>query len=242
MVFQPSDLEELEVGGSLAEVEVEMPSDEDDGGLEGDGEAEEWVFPPSGRSSDPPMQAAASAPLQVSSSDPGLFGTYGLPKNWELAPELATWLVSIIDKEVPFHVLKSVNENYVPSEDLQPHFVAPTLPAAISSHLYTAPKALSRVPKLVNSTLLRVQKELCTAYKPILEVLNFFYGPDSAAILESLPGMKDKLAQLKLLLVSVVIFWFFLQFLSLCFLDKFLTVFLPFISEPGLGHMCLFLN
>ena len=81
VVFQPSDLDELDNGGSLPEVEVEMPSDDEDGEMDGAGVDEEWVFPPSGRSADPPGQPAASNTLQVPSSDPGLFSTYGLRQN-----------------------------------------------------------------------------------------------------------------------------------------------------------------
>ena len=65
---------------------------------------------------------------------------------------------------------------------------------------YTAPKSVSRIPKLVNSTLLRVQRELCAAYKPSLEVLNFFFGDDCKRIIEVFPDMADKMSSMKLLL------------------------------------------
>ena len=101
---------------------------------------------------------------------------YGLKVNWPLAPELVTWLNSVSDKEVPLSILKQLNETFVPNEELQPIFTAPALPLAISRLLFTAPKSLSRGPKILNSSLLRVQRELCIGYKPILEVLNFFYS------------------------------------------------------------------
>ena len=114
---------------------------------------------------------------------------YGLASNWQLASELGVYLNSISDKEVPFSVLKSLNEAFIPQEEFQPFFTAPDLPMAISKLLYTAPKALSRGPKILNSSLLRVQRELCIAYKPVLEILNFFYSDSYTSLIEVLPQM-----------------------------------------------------
>ena len=161
------------------EVEGEGASSEDE---EKDMEIDNWDFPASGKisASNSPKdtqneQASTSSPPDTP-LDQDLFNMYGLKVNWPLAPELVTWLNSVSDKEVPLSVLKQLNETFVPNEELQPLFTAPALPLAISRLLFTAPKSLSRGPKILNSSLLRVQRELCIGYKPILEVLNFFYS------------------------------------------------------------------
>ena len=125
---------------------------------------------------------------------------YGLSINWKLAPELISWIESVKNKEVPYSILKSINEKFVPKEEIQPFFTAPALPQAISRLLFTAPKGLSRGPKILNTTLLRVQKELCVAYKPLLEVLNFFYSESYQFLIDSVPDLKEVLARFKLYL------------------------------------------
>ena len=153
------------------------------------------VVPPA--SSVPPATAVPAPQVEL---DDELFNVYGLPVNWKPASELVAWLQQICNKEVPFSVLKEVNEAFVPKEDLQPLFVAPALPQAVNRKLYTAPKSQSRVPKLVNSSLLRAQKELCVSYKPLIEVLNFFYSEAFVFLSDSVPELRAELARLKLLL------------------------------------------
>ena len=161
------------------EVEGEGASSEDE---DKDLDIDNWDFPASGKvsASIPPKNVEPDQASSVSPPDTpldkDLFNMYGLEVNWQLAPELVTWLNSVSDKEVPLSILKQLNENFVPNEELQPLFTAPALPLAISRLLFTAPKSLSRGPKILNTSLLRVQRELCIGYKPILEVLNFFYS------------------------------------------------------------------
>ena len=165
---------------------------------------EGWDIPASGTTSDqvidePPAPAqASSSTASASPIDEELFNMYGLTINWELAPELISWLESIKNKEVPFNVLKTINESFVPKEEIQPFFTAPALPQAISRLLFTAPKGISRGPKMLNTILLRVQKELCIAYKPLLEVLNFFYSDAYSFLIETVPDLKETLASHKL--------------------------------------------
>ena len=136
-----------------------------------------------------PQSSATTSTAPDPPVDAELFNMYGLASNWQLASELGVYLNSISDKEVPFSVLKSLNEAFIPQEEFQPFFTAPDLPMAISKLLYTAPKALSRGPKILNSSLLRVQRELCIAYKPVLEILNFFYSDSYTSLIEVLPQM-----------------------------------------------------
>ena len=137
-----------------------MPQDEDYEDDGNDMDLEDWHFTQSGHVDKQPV--ATAPPTGTSSSsvalDSGLYNVYGLEKNWTLAPELSAWLRDICDKEVPFHVLKHITEDFVPDESFQSLFVAPALLTAISNLMYTVPKHLSRVPKLVNSTVLRAQK------------------------------------------------------------------------------------
>ncbi|CAL4087428.1 unnamed protein product [Meganyctiphanes norvegica] len=212
-LYTPSSMSAIDAVGDWEEVEGD--GDGDGHSSDEDQDFEGWSFTPSGKSSSaPPSEAPVAPPVEgtlpsTSASavptvppvlDDELFNVYGLPMNWTLAPELMSWLKAVCSKEVPFTVVKQVNESFVPCEELQPYFVAPALPPAISRLLFTAPKSLSRVPKLVNGALLRVQKELCVAYKPLLEVLNFFYSEAFTFIVESIPDLKDVLARLKLLL------------------------------------------
>ena len=80
--------------------------------------------------------------------DQDLFNLYGLPTNWDLAPELVTWLESICNKEVPNSVLKELNEAFIPKEDLQPLFAAPVLPKAINTSCSQLPNQFPRDPNL----------------------------------------------------------------------------------------------
>ena len=190
------------------------PSEDMDEGnweeVEEDGDEEEdlnnWDFQASGKISDPLSEEthqnlpSTSATTESPNLDEELFNMYGLPVNWNLAPELTSWLQSVRNKKVPSNVLKQINQSFVPKEDLQSLFTAPALPLAISRLLFTAPKSLSRGPKILNSSLLRVQKELCVAYKPLLEVINFFYSEAFIFLLDTVPDLKDHLTRQKLLL------------------------------------------
>ena len=194
--IEQEDWEEVEDEGSYSNNEEEENEENDD--------TDNWDFPSSGKVS-PPSQNAPPKVQTPSTApetpvDAELFNMYGLASNWQLASELGTYLNSISDKEVPYSVLKSLNEAFVPQEEFQPFFTAPDLPVAISKLLYTAPKALSRGPKILNSSLLRVQRELCIAYKPVLEILNFFYSESYASLIEVLPQMKEIFTRQKLLL------------------------------------------
>ena len=117
-----------------------------------------------------------------------------------LAENLTVWLKTICNKEVPDSVFKELNETFIPKEELQPIFVAPALPAAVNTKLYTAPKSISRIPKLINFTVLRAQRELCIAYKPLIEVLNFFYSEEHSFMIETIPQARSEFARLKLLI------------------------------------------
>ena len=190
--------------------EMEDPSSDDGDAFDG------FEYPsPSGKTTLPSKLAAPPVPdpSQPSTSgtqeatgtqnqilDEELFNIYGLEANWQLAPELIAWIQSICNREIPVEVLKTLNEEFVPKDELQPIFVAPALPTAINRKLYTAPKSQSRVPKLVNSFLLRAQKELCISYKPFIEVLNFFYSEAFLFLTESIPEIREEMARLKHLL------------------------------------------
>ena len=122
---------------------------------------EGWDIPASGTTSDQVLEEVPTASTQPSTStasaspiDDELFNMYGLPINWDLAPELISWLESVKNKEVPFSLLKAINESFVPKEEIQPFFSAPALPPAISRLLFTAPKGVSRGPIMLNTILL----------------------------------------------------------------------------------------
>ena len=130
--------EEVEDDGH-SDTGVDDDDDDEEGALDYD-----WEFSPSGKVpvhasvASAPSVDQASVPGPSTAKDSGLFGVYGLVKNWTLAPELASWLQEVCDKEIPFHVLKKLNEDYVPEESLQPIFVAPGLPSAVSTLMVSA--------------------------------------------------------------------------------------------------------
>ena len=195
--------------------EVERDWDEiEDVSSDEDLEFEGFSFPPpSGRSSsqiDPKSltQPSTSAQPQPTpqqqavnpSFDEDLFNAYGAQANWQLASELIAWIQTICNQEIPPEVLKDLDEEFVPKEELQPIFVAPSLPPAINKRLFTAPKTQTRVPRIINSNLLRAQKELCISYKPLIEVLNFFYSEPFQFLIETIPELRQDLTRLKHLL------------------------------------------
>ena len=186
-LFSPSELE-AEVDGVSENIEEEVLSDE-----EQDQEFDFDNIPPSGMQT----KNKTESPKTL---DEDLFNMYGLAENWKLAPEVIPWFQSIVDKEVPAPILKEINEAFVPSDSLQPLFTAPALPLAINKKLFTAPKSLARGPKLINFSLHRAQKELCVAYKPLIESLNFFYSETFIFLIETVPDCKAELIRQKTLL------------------------------------------
>ena len=92
-------------------------------------------------------------------------------------------------KEVPFASVKEISENFIPDEKYQPHFTAPPLPQAISDRLLSAPKHLTKVPKMVNDQLLRSQKEVMVSLKPLMEVLSFYFSTEFLTLQEFVPEL-----------------------------------------------------
>ena len=201
-LFSPSPIEDDEKNWEEME---DFSSDEE---LDFDGFSS---FPPSGQSSPPtqgpqdidqpstsrqPDQAADKSAL----IDEDLFNAYRLAANWPLVPELLHWVQGICNQEFPPETLKELDAMFVPQPEIQALFVAPALPEAITKKLFTAPKAQTRVPRIINGNLLKAQKELCVSYKPLLEVLNFFYSEESDFIVETIPQLYKQLTRLKYLL------------------------------------------
>ena len=92
----------------------------------------------------------------------GLFCQDKVP-NWDPPQDLLAWLEGINGKEVPAKSLNEISENFIPQEKYQTLFTAPPLPQAISDRMASAPRYLTKVPKLVNDQLSRSQKELMIA-------------------------------------------------------------------------------
>lgn len=149
---------------------------------------EGWLNP-SGKVSS--QKAAPDVPgtskINSEDLDDGLFQGYTQLSNWTPANEVMVWLKTICDKEVPTNVSKEIFEAFMPPVELQPLFMPPKLPAAISDRFSMVPKYISRVPKMVNDHLCRAQKELAVSYKPFLEILSFYYSPQFESIKEILP-------------------------------------------------------
>ena len=116
-----------------------------------------WDFPSSGKISAPPSKDAptsappTSAPTSASPDtetlDSELFNMYGLTVNWALAPELTSWIKSSANKEVPYAILKQLNESFVPVEELQPLFTAPALPTISRSSFIQHQNLFQEAPR-----------------------------------------------------------------------------------------------
>ena len=85
----------------------------------------------------------------------GLFYEYDQMPNWRGAPEIFAYLEDIANKEVPAAASKNINETFTPEIKYQHLFAAPVLPQAITDRLTSAPKGVSKVPKVVNDILIR---------------------------------------------------------------------------------------
>ena len=85
----------------------------------------------------------------------GLFYEYDQMPNWRGAPEIFSYLQDIANKEVPAAASKNINETFIPEVRFQHLFAAPVLPQAITDRLASAPKGVSKVPKVVNDILIR---------------------------------------------------------------------------------------
>ena len=163
---------------------------------------EGWDFAPSGKVSDgitAEAQDSASTSKQIDLDD-DLFMAYNQMPNWDPAQKIFSWMKTVCDKEVPPAVTKEIHDSFIPPLDSQQLFVPPKLPQAIVDKLASAPKNLLKVPKIVNDHLNRAQKELAVAYKPIIEVMSFFYTEEFANLKEIVPQLAPLLSSHKTLL------------------------------------------
>ena len=194
-------------GNLFAPPEAPISEQLEDYSSEEENDFEGWEFAPSGHVShgdeaSGPQQAsgAASAGTPPVDIDEDLFQAYNQIPNWNPAPDILNWMNAICDKEVPPSVTKDIFDSFVPSVDQQPLFAPPKLPQAITDKLSSAPKNISKVPKIVNDHLNRAQKEMAVAYKPFIEVLTFYYSEEFANLKEIVPEISKSLSSHKCLL------------------------------------------
>ena len=192
-------------GNLFAPPEAPIPENIEDSSDE-ENDFEGWEFAPSGHVShgeefSGPQQASGSTsagtPVDI---DDELFQAYNQLPNWNPATDVLVWLKAICDKEVPPSVTKEIFDAYIPPVDQQPLFAPPKLPQAITDKLTSAPKNISKVPKMVNDHLNRAQKEMAVAYKPFIEVLTFYYSTEFANLKEIVPEISQLLSSHKALL------------------------------------------
>ena len=193
-------------GNLFAPPEAPISEQVEDSSSEEENDFEGWEFAPSGHVShgdEPsgPQQASGAAsagtPVDI---DEDLFQAYNQLPNWNPAPDILIWMNAICDKEVPTSVTKEIFDTFVPPVDQQPLFAPPKLPQAITDKLTSAPKNISKVPKMVNDHLNRAQKEMAVAYKPFIEVLSFYYSEEFANLKEIVPEISKSLSSHKGLL------------------------------------------
>ena len=127
-----------------------------------------------------PVQAAAAAVLE------GLYSHEKEP-NWDPPVDLLDWFESKNSKEMSPASVKDISENFIPQQKYQHLFTAPPLPQAISDRLVSAPKYLTKVPKLVNDKLLASQRDMMVALKPLIEVLSFYFSTEFLTLREFVP-------------------------------------------------------
>ena len=192
-------------GNLFAPPEAPIPENIEDSSDE-ENDFEGWEFTPSGHVAhgeevSGPQEASGSAsagtPVDI---DDELFQAYNQLPNWNPATDILVWLRAICDKEVPPSVTKEIFDAYIPPIDQQPLFAPPKLPQAITDKLTSAPKNISKVPKMVNDHLNRAQKEMAVAYKPFIEVLSFYYTTEFANLKEIVPEISQSLSSHKALL------------------------------------------
>ena len=70
--------------------------------------------------------------------------------------------------------------------------------------LAIAPKSISKVPKMVNDHLLKAQKEILVAYKPLLELLAFYYSPEYETLKKFIPEVRHVFEQHKIYISQVL--------------------------------------
>ena len=85
--------------------------------------------------------------------------------------------------------MKDISESFIPQAKYQALFLAPPLPQPISDRLYSAPKHLTKVPKMVHDQLHRAQKEQIVAMKPAMEVLSFYFSVEFLTLQEFVPEL-----------------------------------------------------
>ena len=130
--------------------------------------------------SDPAQPAAATAALE------GLY-SHDKDPNWDPPVDLLDWFESKNSKEMSPASVKEISENFIPQPKYQHLFTAPPLPQAISDRLVSAPKYLTKVPKLVNDKLLASQRDIMVALKPMIEVLSFYFSTEFLTLREFVP-------------------------------------------------------
>ena len=174
-----------------------------------DYEFEGWDIPPSqpnATTPEAPTPEPTAVPTAVASTsaevpiDQHLFQGYSQMPNWNPAIQVLTWFSSVNNKEVPSQVSKDLSDSLIPKVEFQPLFSPPQLPKAIHDRLYSAPKYISKIPKMVNEHLLKAQKELAIANKTFTETLSFYYSEQFITIKEIIPEISEVLENHKSLL------------------------------------------
>ena len=180
----------IQLDESPGESEGYLSSDDEDYDFEG------WDIPASQPSAPtpeapPPEPAAVPSTSAEAPIDDQLFQGYSQMPNWNPASQVLTWFASINNKEVPSQVSKDLSDTLIPKVEYQPLFAPPQLPKAIHDRLHSAPKYLSKIPKMVNEHLLKAQKELTIANKTFTDTLSFYYSDQFIAIKEIIPEISD---------------------------------------------------
>ena len=124
--MSPQDLYSPDDEESWEAVEGEAAISEDEEDLE---EIDNWEFPASGnitlsqnapQAQAPPLASNSASTSKEDPIDSELFQMYGLPINWNLAPELINWLRSVTNREVPYSVLKPLMKHLSPKRTFSP--------------------------------------------------------------------------------------------------------------------------
>ena len=190
----PSGLFDEDATSEFAEEEF-LASEDEDGDFFG------FDFPEPGQAihqevTEPIVhQPGTSAQSTPSQSDPvlpaaaAIEGLYSQDKapNWDPPSDLLDWFESKNSRELSPASVKEINENFIPQPRYQHLFTAPPLPQPISERLASAPRYLTKVPKLVNDRLLGAQREIMVALKPMVEVLSFYFSTEFLTLREFVP-------------------------------------------------------
>ena len=129
---------------------------------------ENFAMDPSEKFDDPPPETESQDEnLSIIGSEP--------QNNWNIPPNVLTWLKKILNNSIPDSTLKEINEHFSPPEDIKDLFAPAKFPEPLWQSIKTSTHSDCHKLKIVHSC----QSKLLNSLKPLIAALETCQDPDT---------------------------------------------------------------